>query len=88
MLVLRIVTWTAIVINWILLIGLNWLLHRSRRRNDEMQKELMNWAVFTGCVMGTLHRVAPDTPVELPPDIYRWVETMHLEHMVYGDESE
>lgn len=88
MLVLRVITWAAIILNWVLTILLNRLLARARRKQDAIFDEMTMWAQLCAHTMAELQRRAPGTKVELPEDVFRWIEARHLEYMVYGPPDE
>jgi hypothetical protein len=83
---LRVITWTAIVVNWVLIVILAKLLRRANRKADALTKDTIHYAIACGSAMATLQQVAPGTAVYLPEETYRWFEARHLEYMVYGDE--
>jgi hypothetical protein len=88
MLALRIITWAAIVLNWVLIIWLNRLLARARREHVELFHESAMWAQLAAHTMAELQRRAPGTKIELPEEVFRWIEAKHLEYMVYGPPDE
>lgn len=85
LLLLRTITWAAIIVSYGMIWWLGKQLKRAHRDYREVSNDANHWAITAIHTMATLQKVAPGTPVALPPETLRWMEVNALEAMVYGD---
>jgi hypothetical protein len=83
---IRVVTWAAIVVNWVLIVWLARLLRRSRQTNDRLARDVVHSMILSTEAVRALVKENSHPDLWLPEETVRWMEEKNLEHMVYGDE--